>query len=184
MAIVLTNGTYFIAHNKTGATIKVTDIEMAQDFFSVENAIKQKKKAPGKCAGFYYIDTDMENNNVEVVVDEHKNTKPKKKEERKSFSAFERLEVYRKTEGHCYLCGDFVDFDSFEMEHRLPLSKGGTNDLSNIFCSCHTCNTIKRDIYPTDLLEQVTKIFLYQMNMKHGNKLMWRIVHRVLCRMI
>ena len=184
MAIVLTNGTYYIAHNQTGAVVKVTDIEQAQDFYSVERAIKQKKKAPGKCAGFYFIDTEIESANIESVVKEYEKPNSKKKTERKSFSALERLKVYRKTEGHCYLCGKFVDFDSFEMEHRLPLAKGGTNDLDNIFCACHICNTIKRDIYPTDLLEQVSKIFMYQMQSKYGNKLIWRIVHRVLVGML
>lgn len=39
MAILLTNGKYYIAHNRTGAVIKVSDIEQAQDFYSVERAI-------------------------------------------------------------------------------------------------------------------------------------------------
>ncbi len=60
MAIVLTNGKYFITHNKTGAVIKVSDISQAQDFYSIERAIAQKNKAPGKCAGYYYIDTNID----------------------------------------------------------------------------------------------------------------------------
>ena len=58
MAILLTNGKYYIAHNRTGAVIKVADIEHAQDFYSVERAINQRNKTPGKCAGYYYIDTE------------------------------------------------------------------------------------------------------------------------------
>ena len=58
MAILLTNGKFYIAHNRTGAVIKVTDIEQAQDFYSVERAINQRNKTPGKCAGYYYIDTE------------------------------------------------------------------------------------------------------------------------------
>lgn len=48
MAFVLTNGTYFISHNKRGGIIKVTQIEQAQDFYSLEKAINQLKKTPGK----------------------------------------------------------------------------------------------------------------------------------------
>ena len=59
MAIVLTNGNYYIAHDKSGAIVKVTDINQAQDFYSVERAIHQKNKAPGKTKGYYYIDTSL-----------------------------------------------------------------------------------------------------------------------------
>lgn len=60
MAIVLTNGKYYIARNSKGKMIKVTEISKAKDFFSVENAISQKNKAPSKCAGYYYIDTSLD----------------------------------------------------------------------------------------------------------------------------
>ena len=58
MAILLTNGKCYIAHDKRGKVIKVTDIEQAQDFYSVERAINQRNKTPGKCGGYYYIDTE------------------------------------------------------------------------------------------------------------------------------
>ena len=64
MAILLTNGTYYIAHNKSGAIIKVTDIEQAQDFHSVERAIHLKNKSPSKTKGYYYIDTSI--NDAEI----------------------------------------------------------------------------------------------------------------------
>ena len=59
MAIVLTNGIYYIAHNESGAIIKVTDIEKAQDFHSVERANNLKNKAPGKTRDYYCIDTSL-----------------------------------------------------------------------------------------------------------------------------
>ena len=174
MAILLTNGTYYISLNKNGGVIKVADINKAKDFVSVEKAIAQKNKTPGKCGGYYFINTDIQ---VDIPIE-------KKKTNRKSFSANDRLTVYRKTEGHCYLCGDFVDFDSFEIEHKVPISKGGTNDLSNLFCSCHTCNQIKHDIYPEDFMERISKIFMYQMKIKNGKSLKWKLLHRKLHRMI
>lgn len=64
MAIVLTNGIYYIAHNEFGAIIKVTDIEKAQDFHSVERANNLKNKAPGKTRNYYCIDTSI--NDVEI----------------------------------------------------------------------------------------------------------------------
>lgn len=171
MAVLLTNGTYYIAHSSTGAVIRVPDIRNAQNFHTPERAMKQKDKAPGKCAGFYYIDTDMEGTEKDT-----QETKVK----RKKFSAKDRLAIYRKTEGHCYLCGEFVDFDSFEVEHHMPISKGGTNDLDNLYCSCVTCNAIKRDIYPKEFMEKISQIFIYQMQKKYGDSLDWKVAYRLL----
>lgn len=171
MAVYLTNGNYYIAHNSTGAVIKVDDIGKAQDFYTVKRALNQRKKTPGKCAGYYYIDTEAkpeENNKVK----------------RKSFSTEQRNRIYKKTKGHCYLCGEFVDFDSFEIEHNIPLAKGGTNDFENLFCSCHCCNTMKNSIYPHELMENVTQIFMYQMGKKYHNSIKWKMARRLLENLI
>lgn len=172
MAVLLTNGKHYIAHSSTGAVIKVSDRKDAQDFRTAERAVRQKQKAPGKCAGFYYIDADLE----KTGQDAQEETSAK----RKKFSAKGRLAIYRKTEGHCYLCGEFVDFDSFEVEHRIPISKGGTNGLDNLYCSCATCNAIKRDIYPKEFMEKITQIFLYQMQKEYGDSLDWKVACRLL----
>lgn len=176
MAIVLTNGEYYIAHSSTGAVVKVSDIKEAQDFHTSERAIKQKQKAPGKCAGFYCMDTDLE----KTEPDAQEGTPAK----RKKFSVKDRLAVYRKTEGHCYLCGEFVDFDSFEVEHRIPMSKGGTNGLDNLYCACHCCNSIKQDIYPEEFMGKISQIFLYQMQKGYGDSLDWKVAHRLLAAML
>ena len=176
MAILLTNGAYYIAHNETGAVIKVSNREQAQDFYSVERAIAQKKKTPRKCASYHYIDTDkIESEGIAKGIGI--------RGKRKKFSNQERLRVYQKTEGHCYLCGEFVEFDFFEIEHRVPISRGGTNDLSNLFCSCHCCNQIKQDIYPADFMEKISQIFQYQMGKKYGNHLEWEIVQELLLKL-
>lgn len=179
MAIILTNGTRYIALTNSGAVKKVDDIKKAYNFYSVEKAIKQKNKAPKKCAGYYFIDTDI--NEAQEIEEDSTLNRPMVK--RKNFSAKERLAIYRKTKGHCYLCGEFVDYDFFEVEHKVPLSKGGTNDLSNVFCACHCCNTIKHDIYPQDFLEKISQIFIYQMSIHNRNSLKWKIIHKELQKM-
>lgn len=176
LAVLLTNGKHYIAHSSTGAVIKVSDRKDAQDFRTAERAVRQKQKAPGKCAGFYCMDTGME----ETEPGARKAAAAK----RKKFSAKDRLAVYRKTEGHCYLCGEFVDFDSFEVEYHMPISKGGTNGLDNLYCSCATCNAIKRDIYPKEFMEKISQIFLYQMQKKYGDSLDWKVAYRLLEAML
>ena len=179
MAILLTNGTRYIAHSDTGAVIKVQEIEQAQDFHSAERAIHQRNKTPGKCSsGYYILNTDTGERTELKNIPIPKKKKKKSTVKRKSFSPNERKIIYRKTKGHCYLCGEFVDFDSFEVEHKVPLSKGGTNNLNNLFCSCHCCNTIKHDIYPQDFMDKISQIFMYQMQIRNRNNLKWRIINR------
>lgn len=164
MAIYLTNGRFYITHSKSGAVIKVNSVEEAQDFHTVEKALMQKKKAPGKTCGFYYIDTE--------------------KQSRKDLSPTERLQIYRKTEGHCYLCGEFVDYDKFEVEHRIPLAGGGTNDVDNLFCSCHICNTLKGSIAPQDFLKKVRQIYLYQLDGEYKHSAKDKIIYKVLKKLL
>ncbi len=168
MAILLTNGKHYIAFHENGTMIKILDINQAADFYSVEKAVSFRNKAYRKCKGYYYIDTDTE-------------TEEKKKSNgrRKTFSMKQRKEIYRKTEGHCYLCGEFVDFDSFEIEHKIPVSKGGSDELDNLFCACSGCNMIKHNIYFGDFVKRITKIFMYQMGKKckeDGKESEWRVL--------
>lgn len=183
MGIVLTNGKFYIAHKCTGGVIKVQFEEQAQDFHSLERAINQRNKTPGKCSGYYALNTDTgERTDLKDIPIPEK--KKKSVVKRKSFSPNERKIIYKKTKALCYLCGEFVDFDSFEVEHKVPLSKGGTNNLNNLFCSCHCCNSIEQDIYPKDFMEKISQIFMYQMRIRNRNSLKWKIINRELSKML
>lgn len=164
MAVYLTNGKCYIAKSNTGAVIKVNSIEEAEDFHTARRAFEQKGKASGKCKGYDCLNTDADD----------------PKTQRKRFTADERLSIYHKTRGHCYLCGEFVDFDEFEVEHKIPLAKGGTNELSNLFCSCHTCNTLKGSIAPKDLMEKIKQIHLHHIKKNNPHSFKWRIIYKAL----
>lgn len=60
MAIVLTNGKYYIAHDASGKIIKVQRKSEAQDFRTVERAIALKRRCCGKIKGYYPLDTVLE----------------------------------------------------------------------------------------------------------------------------
>jgi len=46
--------------------------------------------------------------------------------------------------GCCYYCKAPLGED-MELDHKIPVSRGGTNFLSNIAPSCRACNHLKRD---------------------------------------
>lgn len=51
-----------------------------------------------------------------------------------------RNEVFKRTNFACILCGSN---HYLEVDHWIPFSKGGANDISNYTCLCRQCNRKK-----------------------------------------
>ncbi len=45
----------------------------------------------------------------------------------------------------CYLCLVPIPFKKDDLEHKVPLSRGGTNLYENLAVACRRCNITKRD---------------------------------------
>lgn len=55
-----------------------------------------------------------------------------------------RAEVWAKTNGRCWYCGDETNpFGDFRVDHVHPVAAGGSDDLTNLVPSCHSCNAKK-----------------------------------------
>ena len=65
-----------------------------------------------------------------------------------------------------------------------PLAMGGEDDVENLSCTCYPCNLFKGNILPSDFMERITDIFLYQMEKQHKDRIIWKIVHKILNKMI
>lgn len=67
---------------------------------------------------------------------------------RKSFTPKQRLEILLASDGRCKICQEKIIGD-FEIEHRVPIALGGTNDPSNLEAvhpqPCHSGKT-KADV--------------------------------------
>ena len=126
---------------------------------------------------------------------------------RKSYSDDVRKLIYIKAGGRCELCGrkilledmtidhikplsmggeDDVEIllDDMTLDHVNPLSMGGDDDVENLSCTCYPCNLFKGNILPTNFYERITDIFMYQMERKNGHKSRWRIVRRLLGKLV
>lgn len=55
--------------------------------------------------------------------------------------------MYKQQKGLCWWCGAEL-FGVFEVDHRLAVAKGGTDDIGNLCLSCHDCNSKKSDQTP------------------------------------
>lgn len=56
------------------------------------------------------------------------------------FTVLEWLALVERYAGRCAYCGAA---GPLEADHRIPLSRGGTNDIDNILPACRTCNRRK-----------------------------------------
>jgi len=61
----------------------------------------------------------------------------------------------------CYLTGEAIDIDdlnSFEFDHKVPVSKGGSNDLDNFGLCIRAVNRAKNDMTPEEFLQLCLKV--------------------------
>ncbi len=59
---------------------------------------------------------------------------------RKPISKKLRFEVFKRDLFTCIYCGSKPPSVVLEIDHLLPVSKGGTNSIDNLVCSCFNCN--------------------------------------------
>lgn len=62
-------------------------------------------------------------------------------------------QIFDKNGGKCHLCGEKLNrskhgshasvHGAWQVDHNKPVSKGGTDDLSNLFPACVNCNQEK-----------------------------------------
>lgn len=60
-----------------------------------------------------------------------------------SHTSGDERSLYNKSEGRCFYCGKKVKFSEGEIDHVVPLSRGGNNGIGNIVWSCVSCNRKK-----------------------------------------
>lgn len=160
--------TYYARTEENNAIKKTEDIALAQRFASEKDAKKMRDRASRKLNGYKIHpvsdesqkalrDSKIQMTNVTPSVS-NPPAGISSSSHRKCFTAQERAAVYNKTEGHCAICGEFVPYTDFTVDHIIPLAKGGNNDLSNLQCACSVCNRIKQDILPEDLMKKLTRI--------------------------
>ena len=197
MAIVITNGKYYVCHSVDNGIRKTNEINEAMKYDNIGVAIRDMRKAPSKTKDYYVFDTltnhviwkwmseeeKIQAQERRLLKDEIKrNSNGKIK--RKHYSQTVRKMIYNNAGGRCELCGKQLLFFDMTLDHRVPLAKGGIDSVENLSCSCVACNTFKGQILPSDFMERITDIFMYQMEKKYADKLSWKIVHRLLARMI
>lgn len=65
---------------------------------------------------------------------------------RQSINKKLRFEVFKRDNFTCQYCGRKAPDIVLNVDHIVPVSKGGTNELLNLTTSCFDCNNGKRDV--------------------------------------
>ena len=79
---------------------------------------------------------------------------------RRTFTKPEKWQVYAKCNAKCAICGKYLKFSKMTIDHITPLSRGGTNEISNLQAACSTCNKSKGDMTLDEFYQKmITVVF-------------------------
>jgi hypothetical protein len=72
-----------------------------------------------------------------------------------NYESVNKVDVFERDGWRCQICGKLTPkekrgtkcLNAPELDHRIPISRGGPHTYSNVQCSCHKCNSIKSNKY-------------------------------------
>jgi hypothetical protein len=70
--------------------------------------------------------------------------------DRKTLSKKTRFEIFKRDSFTCQYCGKSAPDVILQVDHIMPVSKGGENEITNLITACYLCNQGKRDILLDD----------------------------------
>lgn len=77
------------------------------------------------------------------------------------FTDYEKKTVYARYNGCCAICGKPVKFKELTVDHILPLSRGGTNNMDNLQLACKECNLTKNRLTMEQFFNKIWELFMY-----------------------
>jgi len=63
----------------------------------------------------------------------------------------EPMVVWQRALAACWICHEPVTLAAMEMDHVIPLSRGGAHSYANCKAACRACNRRKRDRLPSEI---------------------------------
>lgn len=85
---------------------------------------------------------------LKAIDKQHENTKTKVKYKRIPINPHVRRTVYKRDGYRCVFCGSP---DDLQIDHKIPVSRGGTNDIRNLQTLCRYCNVNKSNKMPYEI---------------------------------
>lgn len=70
----------------------------------------------------------------------------------------DKRRIYDRQNGLCAYCGQHRNIKYMTVDHIISLSKGGTDSLDNLQCTCKKCNGLKGNMLPSEFTEFIRKM--------------------------
>ena len=137
-----------LERNKVHYSWKVKFRKALMDF-------KTRKRGVGKA-----LSTLDWNKKFRTAVSKFKNRKMKLNN--KNYTYKDVLNAIGGTKQKCYLTGRLIDLekDNYNLDHKIPVSKGGTNDISNLGITCPEANASKSDLTIDEYISLCKEVLL------------------------
>ena len=81
----------------------------------------------------------------------------------KKFTRRQREIIYARHNGKCAICGNYVSFKRFTIDHKRPISKGGTDDFRNLQAVCYSCNQMKNSLAWNEFMRKLWKVTIHNL---------------------
>lgn len=134
------DGIYYLYNSKSNKTITETETE-----------IEMETETSGLTdLSPYIIITEEEYDNL-INIKKNTNIKTKEEIHKRNVSSLTKKMVASNQKWKCGTCRQTLDF-TYEIDHHIPLFKGGSNDVSNLIALCRNCHGKKTLIENNNLL--------------------------------
>lgn len=81
---------------------------------------------------------------------------------------YEKRRIYDRQNGLCAYCGQHRNIKYMTVDHIIPLSKGGTDSLDNLQCTCKKCNGLKSDMLPHEFTNFIRNMLENSIRIEKG----------------
>lgn len=61
-------------------------------------------------------------------------------------------------DGHCAYCGCKIEYNEMQIDHVIPLRRGGADTLENMLPACRSCNHYKSTLDVEDFRKMIEKM--------------------------
>lgn len=79
--------------------------------------------------------------------------------------------IYDRQNGLCAYCGQHRNIKYMTVDHIIPLSKGGTDEIDNLQCTCKLCNRLKDNMLPSEFTLFILGMLENSMRIEKGGVL-------------
>lgn len=95
-----------------------------------------------------YTDVQQYNNKLsknyhDQITDKLKHKTSKKNYNRTKISHTKRERIFLRDKHKCFYCGKLLTRNTFQLDHKIPISRGGNNLDKNLVVACKICNLKK-----------------------------------------